>query len=104
MITTTCSMSLSVTRELALDKVEPSDPLHTDLHEIYKAAKRSSEITRQLPAFARKQTISPKVLDMNETVEGMLKMFRRLIGEYINLAWHPPEVGLLSAKMDPCQN
>ena len=38
-------------------------------------------------AFARKQTIAPRVLDLNETVEGMLKMLRRLIGEDIDRAW-----------------
>ncbi|MBR9979874.1 MAG: PAS domain S-box protein, partial [Desulfatitalea sp.] len=75
--------------ELALDKVDPSDPLHADLNEIYKAAMRSTEITRQLLAFARKQAISPKVLDVNETVAGMLKMLQRLIGEDIDLAWRP---------------
>jgi PAS domain S-box-containing protein len=88
--------------ELALDKVDQSDPLHADLNEIFKAAKRSTEITRQLLAFARKQTISPKVLDVNETVEGMLKMLRRLIGEDIDLAWLPAE-GLWPIKIDPAQ-
>ena len=88
--------------ELALDKVDPSDPLHADLQEIYKAARRSTEITRQLLAFARKQTISPKVLDVNETVEGMLKMLQRLIGEDIDLAWRPGK-GLYPVKMDPAQ-
>lgn len=64
--------------ELALDNVDPSDSLHRDLKAIYDAAKRSADITRQLLAFARKQTVAPKVLDINETVESMLKMLRRL--------------------------
>jgi two-component system, cell cycle sensor histidine kinase and response regulator CckA len=88
--------------ELALEKVDPCDPLHADLQEIYKAAMRSTAITRQLLAFARKQAISPKVLDVNETVEGMLRMLRRLIGEDIDLAWRPEE-GLCRVKMDPAQ-
>jgi ABC-type branched-subunit amino acid transport system ATPase component len=53
-----------------------------------KAAMRSTDITKQLLAFARKQTIEPKILDLNETVEGMLKMLRRLIGENIDLLWN----------------
>jgi len=53
-----------------------------------------------LLAFARKQTIPPKVLDLNDTVEGMLKMLRRLIGEDVHLAWLPgPD--LWPVKMDP---
>lgn len=75
--------------EMALDKVKPDDPLHDDLQQILDAAGRSADITRQLLAFARKQTINPKVLDLNETVEGTLKMIRRLIGEDIDLVWHP---------------
>jgi CheY-like chemotaxis protein len=53
-------------------------------------------------AFARKQTIAPKVLDLNETVEGMLTMLRRLIGEDIDLVWMPGS-GLWSVKVDPSQ-
>ncbi len=88
--------------ELALAKVPPSDPLQDDLKEILKAANRSAEVTRQLLVFARKQTIAPQALDLNETVEGMLKMLRRLIGEDIDLAWLPG-TGLWLIKMDPSQ-
>ncbi|MBI5592209.1 MAG: PAS domain S-box protein [Deltaproteobacteria bacterium] len=75
--------------EMALNRVNPAQPLHADLEEIRKAANRSVDLTRQLLAFARKQTIAPRTLDLNETVEGMLKMLRRLIGEDIDLAWLP---------------
>jgi PAS domain S-box-containing protein len=73
-----------------------------NLQEILKAAERSADLTRQLLAFARKQTISPKVLDVNETVEGILKMLRRLIGEDIELLWQPgPD--LWPVLIDPTQ-
>ncbi len=88
--------------ELALDRVDPMDPIYADLHEIRKAAERSADLTRQLLAFARKQTVAPKVFDLNETVEGMLKMLRRLIGEDIDLAWLPGQ-NAESVKMDPSQ-
>ena len=88
--------------ELALEQVDPAQPLHADLEEIRKAAERSADLTRQLLAFARKQTVAPKVLDLNETVEGMLKMLRRLIGEDIDLAWLPG-ADLWPVKMDPSQ-
>ena len=88
--------------EMALDKVDPAQPLHDDLKEILNAARRSAGIIRQLLAFARQQTIDPKVLDLNETVEGMLKMLRRLIGEDIDLVWRP-DSGLWPVKMDPTQ-
>lgn len=88
--------------ELALGKVDPSDALHANLTEIHKAAKRSSDITRQLLAFARKQTIAPKVYDLNKIVEHMFKMLRHLIGEDIHLDWIPRS-GLWSVKIDPTQ-
>ena len=80
----------------------PAQPLRTHLEEIQKAAQRSADLTRQLLAFARKQTVAPKVLDLNETVAGMLKMLRRLIGEDIDLAWMPG-AGLGPVKIDPAQ-
>jgi PAS domain S-box-containing protein len=88
--------------EIALSKTAADDPLHADLQEIQHAATRSADITRQLLAFARRQTIAPEVLDLNADVEKLLKMLRRLIGEDIDLAWLPG-AGLWSVRMDPSQ-
>ena len=88
--------------ELALVKANPSDPLHKDLKEILNAARRATLITRQLLAFARQQIIAPQVLDLNATVENMITMLRRLIGEDIDLAWRPG-ADLWPVKMDPSQ-
>ncbi|MDO9264263.1 MAG: PAS domain S-box protein [Desulfosalsimonadaceae bacterium] len=88
--------------EMAMDQVDPVQPLYDDLVEIRKAAERSADLTRQLLAFARKQTVAPMVLDLNETVESMLKMLRRLIGEDIDLAWLPGP-GMWPVKVDPTQ-
>jgi two-component system cell cycle sensor histidine kinase/response regulator CckA len=87
---------------LALERIASEDPLHNDLQEVYTAALRSAAITRQLLAFARKQTISPQVLDLNEIIEGMLKMLRRLIGENIDFSWQP-DSGLKPVFMDQSQ-
>lgn len=62
---------------------------HHDLNQILNAAMRSADVTRQLLAFARKQTINPVVLDLNQAVANMLKMLKRLIGEDITLQWIP---------------
>jgi len=88
--------------ELALEQAPPSSPLFGDLQEILKAAHRSSELTRQLLAFARKQTVTPQVLELNDTVEGMLRMLRRLIGEDIELAWVAGQA-LWPIMIDPSQ-
>jgi polar amino acid transport system substrate-binding protein len=88
--------------DLALMKADPCHPLCSDLQEIRKAAERSAKLVRQLLAFARKETIAPKVLDLNKTVNGMLEMLRRLIGEDIELVWLPGIEGW-QVKMDPSQ-
>ena len=88
--------------ELLLIRLDPEDPIYPDLEIIQNAAKRSVNITRQLLAFARQQTIAPKVLYLNETVESMLSMLRRLLGENLDLAWLPGKK-VWPIKMDPTQ-
>ncbi len=88
--------------QMALDKVQHDSTLHEDLREILSAAERSSRITRQLLTFARKQNIVPQVLDLNETVQGMLNMLKRMIGEDITLNWRPAP-HLSPVKIDPSQ-
>ncbi|MBF0210303.1 MAG: response regulator [Desulfamplus sp.] len=88
--------------ELALHEVNTNNRLHQSLEEIRKAAKRSADLTRQLLAFARKQTAAPKVLNLNQTVDSMLKMLNRLIGENIELIWLPCE-NLWRVLIDPSQ-
>jgi PAS domain S-box-containing protein len=88
--------------ELALDSIDPEHPLYDDLKAINTAAIRSADITRQLLAFARKQTVAPKVISLNDAVAGVLKMLRRLIGEDIELSWEPAD-DLWPVKIDPTQ-
>ncbi len=88
--------------DLAMIKLQPSDTYYSEFCEIMEAGKRSANLTRQLLAFARKQAIVPKVIDFNNTVESMLKMMRRLIGEDIDLLWKP-STNLWAVKMDSIQ-
>jgi PAS domain S-box-containing protein len=88
--------------EMIIENLDKANPVVANMQEIQKAAKRSANLTRQLLAFARKQAIAPKVLDINETIEGILKMLRRLIGENIDLAWFPKQ-DLWTVKVDPSQ-
>ncbi|MBI5894549.1 MAG: response regulator [Desulfobacterales bacterium] len=88
--------------ELARNRVSPNDPLHDDLNEILKAAECSADLTRQLLAFARRQTIAPRVLDLNITVTHHEKMLKRLVGEDIELRF-VPEANLWPILMDESQ-
>ena len=88
--------------EVALMGAESGISPREELLEIQSAARRSAELTRQLLAFARRQTVQPKVIDLNEVITGMLRMLRRLIGEHILLSWSPGSE-VWPVKMDPCQ-
>ncbi|MHB8923273.1 MAG: hybrid sensor histidine kinase/response regulator, partial [Thermoleophilia bacterium] len=88
--------------QMAMDETLPGAPIRDNLQEIVNAAQRSADLTRQLLAFARRQNIDPRVLDLNETVASLLSMVQRLIGEDIKLVWQPG-ANLSPVKMDPAQ-
>jgi two-component system, cell cycle sensor histidine kinase and response regulator CckA len=96
--------------ELALEKVDPAEAAACRPRGNLQGRDAFRDITRQLLAFARKQTISPVVLDLNQTVQSTLKMLRRLIGEDIELAWHarawpaPGQDGPRPDRSDPGQS
>lgn len=79
--------------ELALGKIPPEDSLHDNIQEIINAVRRTSDITRKLLTFARRQEVSPRVLNLNETIKGILKMLDQVMGKGIHFSWHPkPEL------------
>ncbi|MEW6667422.1 MAG: response regulator [Thermodesulfobacteriota bacterium] len=88
--------------EMSLLEIGESHPLREGLQEILRAARRSADLTRQLLAFARRQTVNPVVLDLNDAITAMLKMLRRLIGEDIDLVWVQGHE-LWPVKIDPSQ-
>jgi PAS domain S-box-containing protein len=88
--------------QLAMEKIDTVHPLYHHLQEISEAAQRSADLTRQLLAFARRQAVAPKVLNLNNTVAGLLNMLQWLIGEDIVLAWMPGH-NLWPVRIDPAQ-
>lgn len=88
--------------EMTLESLSASPILQENIREIISASQRATNVVRQLLAFARKQTIAPKVLDLNDTIADILKMLRRLIGEDIDLLWKPAS-NVWPVKMDPSQ-
>lgn len=88
--------------ELALYETPADSLVHERLLEIQKAANRSAELTRQLLAFARRETAQPRVVDFNAVVAGLLGMMHRLVGNQIELVWNPAG-DLWGVKLDPSQ-
>ena len=88
--------------DMALEEVDQDAPIYEGLKEIKKAGDRASNLTRQLLAFARKQTISPRLIDINHGLEDLSRMLKRLIGEDVELSIMPAKEALL-VMMDPSQ-
>src|SRR5205807_9604172 len=64
-----------------------------DGEQIVRAAKRGTELTHQLLAFARREVVRPRVLDVNQVILDVEQMLRRSIGEHIALATRLGEGG-----------
>jgi PAS domain S-box-containing protein len=80
--------------DMALLELAPESPLRNSLEEIRQAAERAAGLTRQLLVFSSKQTVHPVVLDLNDTINDLDKMLRRLIGENIVMTIIPgKEIG-----------
>lgn len=88
--------------DLVLHGLDASDPLHAELVAIRGAAERSAQLTRQLLAVARRQTIAPETLNVNDKVGAMLNLLRRLLGENLKLRWEP-QPQPWPVRMDPSQ-
>ncbi len=70
---------------LATESLPANDPVQRDLADVQKAAERAATLVRQLLAFARKQVIEPRVLDLNTLILNMNTLLHRLIGENVQL-------------------
>lgn len=70
---------------LALDRVEPGNPLIEDLEEIQKGSEFAASLTRQLLAFSRQQLVRPQIVDLGEVVAGLDRMLKRLLPEDVEL-------------------
>jgi PAS domain S-box-containing protein len=84
--------------ELALEDFERNDLRRQNVEEVLAAARHATLLTQQLLAFSRRQVIQPKPLQLNDIVQGMNNMLRRLIGNHIELSTVlRPELSLVSA-------
>lgn len=71
--------------DLLIDEFSETDPWRTSITEVRNAGARAAALTAQLLSFSRKTIVEPKVLDLNELIDQVGKMLRRLIGEDITL-------------------
>ncbi len=90
--------------ELLQLKLPKESELRGHVEQILSTGERSAELTRQLLAFARKQTVAPVHADLNILIQRTLTMLQRLIGENIQVNWEahdePLPVHVDTAQMD----
>jgi CheY-like chemotaxis protein len=88
---------------LALERLGGAEgEIRADLGEIQTASERAASLTQRLLAFSRQQVMSPKVLDLNETVARVETLLNRLIGEDIDVVTMTTRQPLF-VKADPAQ-
>ncbi|QXK92353.1 response regulator [Neoehrlichia mikurensis] len=88
--------------DLLLVQHPSTDQSFTDIMQIKQNANRATNLIKQLLAFSRKQTLQPKILDVNNIIADLSYMIKRLINENISLqTQYDNNIGLVKA--DLCQ-
>lgn len=88
--------------ELTLSHMSPDEEHYHDLQQVHQAAERAATLTRQLLAFSRQQVILPKDINLNELVQRLLDMIRRLISESIEVVFEEGDA-VCAVHADPGQ-
>jgi len=84
------------------EKLAAHKELHGIAESIATAAERGSDLTRSLLAFARKQPLMPRDIDIGRKIVGMEQLLRRTLGEHIECEFRLDE-NLWQASVDPGQ-
>ncbi|MSP92246.1 MAG: response regulator [Myxococcales bacterium] len=71
--------------ELIMLREGAGSQTYSDLNEVRTAALRAADLTRQLLALSRQQVIQPRVLDLDDVLLNMGKLFQRVLGADIDL-------------------
>jgi PAS domain S-box-containing protein len=81
------SYAAFVAEEVVGDAPEADwESVRGDIHQIEQAAQRAVGLTRQLLAFARREVIQPRVLNLNDTIADVEQLLVRTLGEHVELA------------------
>ena len=87
---------------MVVDRLDEANPLRSDVVEIQRAAGRAASLTQQLLAFSRKQTLQPRILDLNVVSRELEPMLRRLITDDIQIVMRQA-AAIGRVKADPVQ-
>jgi two-component system cell cycle sensor histidine kinase/response regulator CckA len=71
--------------DLMLMRHTPGDSDYDDIQQIRSNSNRAANLTRQLLAFSRQQTLRPQVLQLPDVVSEVSNLLKRLLGETVKL-------------------
>jgi two-component system cell cycle sensor histidine kinase/response regulator CckA len=82
--------------DLLLARHQAGDPSFADVMQIKQNANRAANLTRQLLAFSRRQTLRPKVLSLTDALAELQNLLSRLLTETVELKIvHGRDLGLV---------
>ncbi|MDP2740605.1 MAG: ATP-binding protein [Pseudorhodobacter sp.] len=84
--------------DLLMLRHDKADPDFSDLNQISQNANRAASLVGQLLAFSRKQTLTPRIIDLRDTLSDLTHLLNRLVGEKVQLTLtHDPALWLIRA-------
>jgi PAS domain S-box-containing protein len=93
---------IGTTLDLMERQFHPVDPIHEQIGYIREAGEQAAELTRQLLTFSRRGAAKTRVMDLNQAIEQLAPMLRRILGQELELAMDlAPD--LWPVKIDPAQ-
>ncbi len=71
--------------QIVESRIEQDHPMLSYIKKITDVSHRAAKLVEQLLLFSRKQTMEFDTFDLNKTIEDLLKMLKRIIGEDIDV-------------------
>ncbi|MDD9941403.1 MAG: PAS domain-containing protein [Myxococcales bacterium] len=95
-------LAILANAELAAGAAEGEPEVTRHLREIERAGRRAADLTKQLLAFSRQQTLHATVADLNAQIDSLMNMLRRLLPANIGIELLPGD-DLAPVRADPTQ-
>lgn len=95
-------MVISGNLELALERLPANSDIKPVLTQVIQAGERGADLTGQLLAFSRRQSLSPQPTDINKLTGRVLQLAGRTLGEQVRIVFEP-QADLYQANIDAAQ-
>ena len=88
--------------DLGLEETDPGSRVHRRFEKVRQQADRAAALTKQLLAFARRQILEPRTIDLNQVTVETLSLIENVIGSNVEIkASLAPDLAVVRA--DPVQ-